>query len=84
MAEYPNASIIIEGHASSDGSKGYNQKLSERRAASVKDALLSLGINNARLETAAYGETRPVSDNKTSVGRKANRRVKFHNSQCKV
>ena len=77
LAEYPNSSIIIEGHASSDGSKGYNQKLSERRAASVKDALLSLGINNARLETAAYGETRPVSDNKTSVGRKANRRVKF-------
>jgi OOP family OmpA-OmpF porin len=77
LAEYPNASIIIEGHASSDGSKGYNQKLSERRAASVKDALLSLGINNARLETAAYGETRPVSDNTTSGGRKANRRVKF-------
>ena len=77
LAEYPNASIIIEGHASSDGSKGYNQKLSERRAASVKDALLSLGINSARLETAAYGETRPVSDNTTSGGRKANRRVKF-------
>jgi outer membrane protein OmpA-like peptidoglycan-associated protein len=77
LAEYPNTSLMIEGHASSDGSKGFNQKLSEKRAASVKDALLSLGISNARLETAAYGETRPVSDNTTPGGRKANRRVKF-------
>ena len=77
LTAYPNASIIIEGHASSDGSLGYNQKLSERRAASVKNALISLGISDNRMETAAYGETRPVQDNTTAAGRKANRRVKF-------
>ena len=77
LTEYPNASIIIEGHASSDGSTGYNQKLSEQRAASVKNALISLGISDNRMETAAYGETRPVQNNATAAGRKANRRVKF-------
>ena len=77
LTEYPNASIIIEGHASSDGSTGYNQKLSEQRAASVKNALISLGISDNRMETAAYGETRPVQNNATAPGRKANRRVKF-------
>ena len=77
LTQYPNASIIIEGHASSDGSMGYNQKLSEQRAASVKNALISLGISDNRMETAAYGETRPVQNNATVAGRKANRRVKF-------
>ena len=77
LAEYPYADIIIEGHASSDGSMEYNQKLSERRANSVKQALISEGIDADRLETAAYGETKPVADNKTVEGRKANRRVKF-------
>ena len=68
---------MIEGHASSDGSMTYNQKLSEERAASVKDALISLGISDTRLETSAYGETRPAKDNSNAAGRKANRRVKF-------
>ena len=77
LTEYPGASIMIEGHASSDGSMAYNQKLSEERAASVKDALISLGISNTRIETSAYGETKPAKDNSTASGRKANRRVKF-------
>ena len=48
LSNYPNISIIIEGHASSDGSEAYNQKLSERRAKSVKDALITLGVNGSR------------------------------------
>jgi OmpA-OmpF porin, OOP family len=74
---YPNANVIIEGHASSDGSMVYNQKLSEKRANSVKEALIAMGVDVSRLETAAYGETKPSDNNKTSAGRAANRRVKF-------
>lgn len=77
LNSYPNAAVIIEGHASSDGSMEHNQKLSEKRADSVKAALIAKGIDAARLDTAAYGETKPVEDNNTSKGRAANRRVKF-------
>ena len=82
---YTNASLIIEGHASSDGSMAYNQMLSEKRANSAKEALIGMGIDASRLETAAYGETKPTADNKTRKGRAANRRVKFErNVELKV
>jgi len=77
LEEYPDASIIIEGHASKDGSSEYNQKLSDKRANSVKDALITAGIDASRLETKAYGETKPVDKNDTKSGRAANRRVVF-------
>jgi len=77
LEEYPDASITIEGHASKDGSSEYNQKLSDKRANSVKDALIAAGIDANRLETKAYGETKSVADNNTKVGRAANRRVVF-------
>ena len=63
----------------------YNQTLSEKRANSAKEALIGMGIDASRLQTAAYGETRPVADNKTREGRVANRRVKFErNVELKV
>ena len=74
---YPDSNIIIEGHASSDGSMKYNQKLSEKRANSVKEALVGMGIDASRLETAAFGETKPAVNNNTAAGRSANRRVEF-------
>ena len=74
---YPDSNIIIEGHASSDGSMKYNQKLSEKRANSVKEALVGMGIDASRLETAAFGETKPAANNNTAAGRSANRRVEF-------
>tara|TARA_B100001063_G_C16760410_1_gene555679 strand:+ start:1021 stop:2331 length:1311 start_codon:yes stop_codon:yes gene_type:complete len=77
LVAYPNSRVIIEGHASSDGSMAYNQTLSEKRANSVKEALIVMGIDGSRLETVGYGETRPSADNKTAAGRAANRRVKF-------
>jgi len=77
LKEYPDASIIIEGHASEDGSSEYNMKLSDKRANSVKDALIAAGIDPNHLETKAYGETKPVGDNNTKSGRAANRRVVF-------
>lgn len=85
LSTYSNVNVIIEGHASSDGSMNYNQKLSEKRANSVKDALVGMGVDASRLETVGYGETKPTADNKTAAGRSANRRVKFERKvQLKV
>jgi OOP family OmpA-OmpF porin len=77
MSDYPKASIVIEGHASSDGSMEYNQTLSEKRAESVKNALVEMGVGADRLEAVGYGETKPSSDNNSQGGRAANRRVEF-------
>jgi len=80
LDQYPNASITIEGHASSDGSDTYNQRLSEERASSVKAYLVSQGISDSRLNTVGYGENKPVSSNDTAKGRSSNRRVNINRS----
>lgn len=56
-------------------SDAYNQKLSERRAASVVDWLIAHGVKAKRLEAVGWGESRPVGDNGTPEGRQQNRRV---------
>ena len=78
LDRYPTSSITIEGHASSDGSDAYNQKLSEERASSVKAYLVSQGISDSRLNTVGYGENKPVSSNDTAKGRSSNRRVNMN------
>lgn len=77
LESYPTVNFVVEGHASSDGSKGYNMKLSESRAAAVKAALVENGADAARISTAAFGEDKPIRDNNTAKGRKINRRVQF-------
>ena len=77
LGTYTKVNVVIEGHASSDGSTAYNQTLSEKRANSVKEALMSMGVDASRLETIGYGETKPTEDNSTAAGRTANRRVQF-------
>jgi outer membrane protein OmpA-like peptidoglycan-associated protein len=77
LDNYPSTNIVIEGHASSDGSKSLNQKLSEDRATSVKNALVVKGADSDRLETIGYGEDKPLKDNTSREGRKSNRRVQF-------
>ena len=67
----------MNGHASSDGSRAYNQKLSEKRANAVKAALVAGGIDGTRISTQGFGEDQPVQSNKTLKGREANRRVNF-------
>ncbi len=69
--------IIAIGHTDSIGSKAYNQKLSERRANSVKAYLVSKGMDANRIHTEGKGETQPVADNKTREGRAKNRRVEI-------
>ena len=77
LEEDPDADFIIKGHTDSTGPEAYNQGLSERRAASVKNWLVDNGIAASRLETVGYGETQPKFDNATAEGRKLNRRVEM-------
>ncbi len=65
----------IEAHTDSVGSKAYNQKLSEKRAASTIEALKALDVDTSRLNSVGYGETKPVASNMTKEGRAQNRRV---------
>ncbi len=70
-------SLAVSAHTDSQGSEAYNQRLSERRAQSVRRYLAKKGININRITYNAYGETRPISDNETEEGRQRNRRVEF-------
>lgn len=71
----PQFKVMVEGHTDDRGSDKHNQGLSERRAASVKNYLIAKGIPADRLNSAGYGESQPVADNKTDAGRAQNRRV---------
>lgn len=73
---YPGRKISIEGHTDNVGNAKYNQGLSERRAAAVKDYLLKNGVTGGeRITTVGHGESKPVADNATPKGRFLNRRV---------
>lgn len=67
--------IEIGGHTDNVGSAASNLKLSTDRANTVKEYLISKGIDPARLESKGYGMTQPIDDNKTEAGRAANRRT---------
>ena len=77
MQRNPQRRAVIEGFTDSVGSSTSNQALSDRRARVVMDALLNLGVANARLTTQAYGETRPIASNDNATGRQLNRRVEI-------
>lgn len=77
MKEYPNAKFEIEGHTDSSGSLKLNERLSKERAASVKDYLVSIGMDASRLTSEGYGPSRPIATNKTAAGRQQNRRVEI-------
>jgi outer membrane protein OmpA-like peptidoglycan-associated protein len=77
MVKYPQTSIMVEGFTDSTGSESYNQRLSERRAESVKNLLVQQGVQADRINTVGYGESRPVATNATPEGRQMNRRVEI-------
>lgn len=74
----PKMRIEIGGHTDSIGSDSYNQKLSYQRALAVKNYLMAYhAIDPSRLEVRGYGETQPIGDNRTLLGRDLNRRIEF-------
>ncbi|MCX2719650.1 OmpA family protein [Poritiphilus sp. M415] len=75
--EYPKSVILIEGHTDSAGSDEYNMKLSQQRAESVTNYLISQGISADRFTTRWYGESQPKADNATAEGKAKNRRVEL-------
>ncbi len=77
LEESADTRAIIEGHTDSTGSDAYNQELSQRRARSVADELVSRGIASSRFEVIGRGEAFPVAGNDTAAGRQQNRRVEI-------
>ncbi len=70
----PGFQIIIEGHCDERGTREYNLALGERRANSVKEFLVSLGVDSGRITTISYGKERPAADGSTSESWAENRR----------
>ena len=77
FARYPDTNILVEGHADSTGAATYNQGLSERRAVSVRNYLMSNGVSSNRITAVGYGEQAPRATNSTPEGRQLNRRVEI-------
>ncbi len=77
LNKYPNTNIEIQGHTDSRGTDEYNMGLSQRRANTVRDYLLSQGIVATRMTTKGFGESAPAYTNDTEEGMAQNRRVEF-------
>ena len=75
MKANPKLKATIGAHTDSVGSDAYNQKLSERRAASTVEALKALKVDASKIKAVGYGETKPVATNATVEGKAQNRRV---------
>ncbi len=69
--------VEIDGHTDGKGGVAYNQKLSERRADSVKAYLVTRGVEEGRMSTKGFGKSMPIATNDTDEGREANRRVEL-------
>jgi len=77
MMQNPDRSVLVEGFTDSTGSSAHNKDLSERRAASVAQALTGLGVPRERVAMRGYGEAYPVASNDSASSRQLNRRVEI-------
>lgn len=77
MHRYPTLEILLEGHTDNQGDTQKNLKLSEDRVLEVKKYLSVHGISESRIQTKAWGPTRPIANNLTEQSRQKNRRVEF-------
>lgn len=75
--QYPNLQVEVQAYTDSVGKDSYNQWLSEKRAATVKKALIEDGVDAAALTSIGLGELHPIADNSTRAGRAKNRRVEM-------
>jgi outer membrane protein OmpA-like peptidoglycan-associated protein len=77
LLAYPDLRLEVDGHTDSVGSDAYNQQLSEKRAASVRDYLAQQGIPISSVVVMGFGKTQPIASNATVAGRQQNRRVEL-------
>jgi OmpA-OmpF porin, OOP family len=77
LKDNPDMNLAIDGHTDNVGNDALNQKLSDNRAAAVKNYFVSKGIAESRITSTGHGETAPIADNKTAAGRQKNRRVEM-------
>lgn len=77
LADNPNASVRLEGHADERGSREYNIGLGERRSQSVRRMLLIQGASAGQIQTVSFGEERPVAFGSDENAYSQNRRVEF-------
>ncbi|NVC92842.1 OmpA family protein [Vibrio natriegens] len=75
LNEHPQANVEVVGYTDASGSESYNQKVSEKRAESVANALVEKGIDASRIHARGEGENNPIASNETREGRQQNRRV---------
>ncbi len=81
FADFPNASVIIEGHCDERGSAEYNLGLGDQRASSAKSYLTDLGVSGDRLKTVSYGKERPQCTEQNESCYQKNRRAHFAPAQ---
>jgi len=74
---HPGLDLAVEGHTDNVGSDEINQKLSEKRAETVRAYLLQQGLADGNVTSRGFGKTTPVADNSTPEGRQKNRRVEI-------
>jgi len=77
LTDFPNTSIVLEGHCDERGSAEYNLGLGDRRASAAKDFLMQLGVPSDRIRTISYGKERPVCTDSTEECWQKNRRAHF-------
>ena len=77
MKNNPELNIELHGHTDNTGNPDYNLKLSDKRAETVKNELVSLGIEDKKISFIGHGDTKPIADNNTNDGRANNRRTEF-------
>ncbi|HYA17275.1 MAG TPA: OmpA family protein [Bryobacteraceae bacterium] len=77
FADFPNASILVEGHCDERGSAEYNLGLGDRRATAARDFLVQLGVPAAKLKTISYGKERPLCTESNEGCWQSNRRAHF-------
>ena len=77
LRDNPRFSVILRGHTDESGTEEYNMTLGQRRAQSVRDALIESGVDPSRLDTVSFGEAMPIAVGEDEQSRSRNRRVEF-------